>query len=246
MAGEEHRRARGGPLAQHLARALDGGRVEAGERLVEHQHVRAVHQRGGELDALLVAEAELLYRVAAPVAQAEPGQPQVGRAVCVVGAHAVQLGEVDQLVEHAHPRVEPALLGQVADPPAGAQRDRLAVHAYLAGVRGEHAEHDAHGGGLAGAVAPDEAEDLSGRDAEADVAAGHDVAEAPGYPVHLQYRWWHACPPSLRSRPTQQSIQGRRPRMITGRPRRITFENSSRSGVLRRSYLAYVPARMQS
>ena len=46
-----------------------------GERLVEHEHRRVVDQRGGELDALLVAEAERLDAVVDPVRDPEPLGP---------------------------------------------------------------------------------------------------------------------------------------------------------------------------
>ncbi len=51
-------------IRQHALHRLDGHRVEARERLVEHEHLGAVHEGGGDLRSLLVAEREALDRVA--------------------------------------------------------------------------------------------------------------------------------------------------------------------------------------
>ena len=75
MAGEDDGNAGVAALAQHLAHHVDGDRVESGERLVEHQQLRLVQQRGGQLHALLVAEAELLDLVVAPGRDPEPLGP---------------------------------------------------------------------------------------------------------------------------------------------------------------------------
>src|ERR1700746_1302313 len=53
------------------------------------------------------------------------------------------------------PGTSPVLLGH-----------RPALPAHLAGLQRHHAEDRAHRGGLAGAVRPQEPEDLAGRDAE--------------------------------------------------------------------------------
>ena len=60
---------------------VDGDRVQPGERLVEDQQVRVVHQRGRDLHALLVAERERLQLVVGPV-----GQLQLVEQACGVGA----------------------------------------------------------------------------------------------------------------------------------------------------------------
>ena len=55
MAGEHHGDPGAGPLGQDLGHVVDTARVQAGERLVEHEQLRVVHQRGGQLHPLLVA-----------------------------------------------------------------------------------------------------------------------------------------------------------------------------------------------
>ena len=61
-------------LEQRLGERVDADRVEAGERLVEDEHLGPADQRGGQLDALLVAQRQLLHRVAAALAQPEPAR----------------------------------------------------------------------------------------------------------------------------------------------------------------------------
>ena len=63
---------------EHAAHHVHAGRVEAGERLVEHEHLGVVDERDAELDALLVAERERLDLVAGALGQAEPLDPGVG------------------------------------------------------------------------------------------------------------------------------------------------------------------------
>ena len=125
-----------------------------------------MQDRGDELDLLLVALGELLGTPVGHLGDAEPLQPAERRLARLVRWLAVERGEVDELVEHAHPRIEPALLGQI---PPGAPRDLghgLAVPADLAVVGVEDAEADPHRGGLAGAVRAEEPEDLAARHAE--------------------------------------------------------------------------------
>ena len=55
VAREQDRGAVARELAEDRRECLDAERVEPGERLVEHERDRIVHERGGELHALLVA-----------------------------------------------------------------------------------------------------------------------------------------------------------------------------------------------
>ena len=73
------------------------------------------HERRRQLHALLVAERQRLDAVSGAVGQPEPLDPRVGRAAGRGRVHAVQPREEDELVTHAHLRVQPALLRQVAD-----------------------------------------------------------------------------------------------------------------------------------
>ena len=88
------------------------------------------------------------------------------------------MSEVDQLVQHGHARVQPALLGQVAPGPARQCGDRGSVPAHLAGVRAQDPQADPHRRGLAGAVRAQEAEDLSPRHVEGQRVQGQRRREA--------------------------------------------------------------------
>ena len=59
-------------VAQQVGHRVDRGRVEAAERLVEHEGGRAVEQRRDDLHPLLVAQAERLDAVVGAVGEAEP------------------------------------------------------------------------------------------------------------------------------------------------------------------------------
>ena len=93
-----------------------------GERLVEDEQLGLVHERGRELDALLVAERELLDAVVGALGQPEPLDPAVGGLAAASAPTPVQRGEVDELGAHAHLRVQPALLRHVAEARAASSR----------------------------------------------------------------------------------------------------------------------------
>ena len=77
-----------------------------------------------------------------------------------------------------HPRVEAALLGQVA-PRRPRQRPAVgAAPGHRPGVGREHAEDDPHRRRLAGAVRAEEAEHLAAGDLEREAVERDDVAEA--------------------------------------------------------------------
>ena len=86
--------------------------------------------------------------------------------------HAVQRAEVDELVEDGHPRVQAALLGQVAPRPARHLADRPAVPADRPVVGDHDPEADPHRRRLARAVGAEEAEDLAAADLEGQAVEG--------------------------------------------------------------------------
>ena len=104
------------------------------------------------------------------------------RACCSRGGHAVQLGEVAQVVQPGQPLVEPAVAAEdVADPAAhlaGVVDDVVPEHPGRA--RGGQQQRDEHldRGGLAGAVGPEQPEQLAALDREVDPAHRLDVAGA--------------------------------------------------------------------
>ncbi len=122
-----------------------------------------MEDRGDELDLLLVALAQLLGAPVGVVGDAEPGEPVQRLAAGRRRRLAVQRGEVDELVQDRHPRVQAALLGQVAPGPARQLVRQRAVPANLARVGLEDAEADAHRRRLARPVGAEEAEDPAAR-----------------------------------------------------------------------------------
>src|SRR5204862_742301 len=96
-------------------------------------------------------------------------------------AQAVHPAEEADVLVHGQVLVERETLRHVAD--AALDAFRIAPHvgaAYDGGARGgpqQSAQH-ADGGGLAGTVAAEEAEDLAGAHVERHVIDGHEVAEA--------------------------------------------------------------------
>ena len=178
VGGEDDGHAGAGAVGEHRAHHVHGDGVEAGERLVKDEDVGVVDEAGGELDALLVAQGEVVELVVHTLAQAEFLE-QLGAALLGgFAVDAVQLGQKDQLLQDLLFAVQAALLGHVADAAAGVVVKRAAVQEHLAGVCGEHPERDAHGGGLAGAVGADEAVHFAVVDGETHAVEGVDVAEA--------------------------------------------------------------------
>jgi hypothetical protein len=129
---EDQRLALLAQLEERLAEDRHVHRVEARERLVHQQDLGIVEDRGDQLDLLLVALRELVGAALGEVRDAEPGEPVIRLAAGPIGRDAVELGEIDELVDDPHPRVEAAFLGQVAP---GRPRQGPAVGAAPVTVR---------------------------------------------------------------------------------------------------------------
>ena len=200
MAGEEDGDAAAGLLAEQVDHRVDRGRVQAGERLVEDQRLRGVEQGRDDLHPLLVAEAELLDPVTGPLGQPEPVERRARRTPGLAGRQARELAEVDELVEDLLLGVEPALLRHVAEAAAVGGGDRALVPQHLTPVEPEQPHHHPHRGGLAGAVAADEARQLTGRDVERDVVHHRALAEATCQSPYLDHAP-HAGAPRHHSAP---------------------------------------------
>ena len=174
------------PFAEDARHHVDGDRVEPGERFVEDEHVRSEDEGRGQLDPLLVAQAERLELGVAPVGEAEAVQPAERGLPGFRARHAVQLAEVGELLRHVHLGIQAAFLGHVADAASGLERQGRPAEAHHAGIGREHAQHDPHRRRLAGAVAPHEAEHLAGRDLEGQSVERDDVPVPLRDPVDLE------------------------------------------------------------
>ena len=109
------------------------------------------------------------------ITQPESMQPPIGRpaGVCTDAAEA---SEVDQLIVHPHLRVETTLLRHVAEPGPVLGGDRPTVPLDGTRVRFRQPEDAAHGGGLAGAVGTEEANDPTAGNFEGGVVEGEQLS----------------------------------------------------------------------
>ena len=172
-------------LGEHLGHDVGADRVQAGERLVEDQDRRVVDERGGELDALLIAQRQLLDVLRRALGDAEAVDPAGGGRVGIVAA--VQGREVAKQAVDAHLRIQAALLGHVAERPLHLAGDRLAAPAHVAGVGLQHAERDPHRRRLAGTVGADEADDLALGDVERQAVERDRLSVASRHVAQLQH-----------------------------------------------------------
>ena len=167
MTGEDHRNAVGSLfLPQHIAHHVHRHRVESGERLVEHQDGRVVHQRGRELDPLLVAQAQFLDLKSRPVVEAASRRSvhRFGRHRHLVAPHAVQAGP-DRPVARATFILgyRPRSSGMYPNRRRVSRSIGLPSQRTSPGSGPGEAEADAHRRRLAGSVRAEEAEDRPGR-----------------------------------------------------------------------------------
>ena len=184
---EQHRGAAGRALLEHACDDVDGERVESRERLVEDQHLRLVDERGSDLCALLVAQREGLHVVVEAFAEPQLLEQPTSAVGGIRLRVSVEPGEVDDLLEHLHLRVETPLLGHVPEAAALRRRDLGAVEGHAAAVIGEHAQHDAHRRGLAGSVAAYEAGEPAGSNVERHIVEHAPPAVALRDPSQLQH-----------------------------------------------------------
>ena len=224
-------------LAQVVHDPVEGllhQRVEAFGRLVQHRQVRVVLE--GLDHAQLLAHAA---RVVAHLALQDGGghlQPLAQR----LAAHrrpSLQVVEVVKRIFAAERVVERDAAGQVPHPPPNGDRVGHDVHAEHGGAalgRVQVAQQGADGGRLAGAVRPQEAEDLAGLDLQVQADQGLDAAVVLAQPLgvdrglrHLGSLAFHVLRNLLRGllagRPIQRGredsqVAGRRTKRTSSRP----------------------------
>src|SRR5262245_19671873 len=142
-----------------------------------------MHDAGGERQPLLPAARQGAGELMLPLAEAEPLQRAVDlladRFQPVEPRHEFEilpdrqiLVEGEALRHVADLELDPVALGQDVEPEAGA----------LPRIRLQQPAQHADGGGLAAAIGPEEADDLSFRHFEIDMVHHHPAAEALGEP----------------------------------------------------------------
>ena len=176
---EHHRAIAGRHRLDQAADLVNLARVETDGRLVEHQHRRIVNQRLREADALSIALRELPANAMRHVLESAHVERMLERVFDLRARHSAQSRDETQIGIDAHIGIERRILRQVADLAARLERvfeDVETVDHDGARGRRHEAGDDAHGGGLAGAVGPEEAEDRAALGIERHVAYRDEVA----------------------------------------------------------------------
>ena len=178
-------------LAHELHQPRDRALIDAAGDLVEQQQARLRRERAGEFQAFALSGGER-----APVGirlfqQAHAAQPlvrllarvaDVARACERADHHVLGDGhalEGAQLLEGARDAAPAHVVGREPGEPRPVE-----LHLALVGrVEAADAVEERR---LAGAVRPDDADELTGRDVERDAAVGGDAAEALGHAANAE------------------------------------------------------------
>ena len=110
---------------QHVLHLPRRARVEAGQRLVEHQETRLVHQRAGERDLLLHPTRKTLAALAPVLPEAERLEQRLRAFRRAARLDAPQPCDEFEIFERVELVIEQRLVRQPGDDPLG--RDRLAA-----------------------------------------------------------------------------------------------------------------------
>lgn len=158
-------------------------RVEAVGGFVQHEQPRPGQQCGGEPEPLAHAEGE----AAGPVV-GDVGEPDLVEHVVDAGCTrvpAAEFGQRGEVLPGGERRVEAGSVHESGDRAGDGERpaDRRPQDLQAAAVGDGQAQQEPEQCGLAGAVRPDQAVDLSPRHIEVDAVERHDLAEALGDPA---------------------------------------------------------------
>ena len=150
--------------ANQLADLMDLTGVEADGRFVEHQHGGIVNQRLRQSDALTITLRKLTANPVGHVGESADLEHVLDSAIDGHPADAAKFRDKAQVALDAHIAIERRGFRQVADAASGFERvgeDVEPVDFDSALARRHEAGNDAHGGGFAGAVRAEKAENLS-------------------------------------------------------------------------------------
>ena len=161
-------------VADDVPQRPAGGRVETRRGLVEEDQLRVVHQRECDREALLLAARQLLGPRVAALAEPEQLDQLVGRAGLLVEAaeQVDDLGDGQLRVHRRRLEADPDPRLQLV----GAGGDVDAEDHRLTAIGAAEALQDLDRRGLAGAVRPQQAEDLAAGDVEVDAVHRDEVA----------------------------------------------------------------------
>ena len=155
-----------------------GFRVQAGGGLVEEQHLRPVDQPHGHVEPAPHATGVGADHAGRGAAQFEPVQQLAGPAAEFPAAQPLDAPGQQQVLPSGGGRVGARALRDHADGPADLRRlaaHLKAGHGGRARVGPGQGGEDLDGGGLAGPVRPEQAEDGPGRDGETEPVQRPDI-----------------------------------------------------------------------
>ena len=162
VGGEEDGPSIGLRLPDHAFELLLHEGIEAGGGFVQYEKLRLVHEGANDGYFLPVAVGQGA-NVAGKVALQPVGQPlDVGP-----GKAALQVGGVEEKLLAGEIGVERRVGGEVANAPSHLQGSGLGIHAEHSGRAAggtDEVEEEADGGGLAGAIGAEIAENAAGHD----------------------------------------------------------------------------------
>src|SRR5450759_2706160 len=189
LVGREHHGDAGfGQLLDELSYRAGGLRVQPEGRLVQEHHARLRQEGARDVYALLHARRESTAELVPPLPHAELLEPLLTAGTDVLLAHVVYASEEPQVFHRREAVIQDELLGDEADVPPGLGG---LAHDVVTGDLGrtrrrarQRAEHP-DGGRLAGAVRPEEPEDLTLWDVEADLVDGFELAEVLAQALYL-------------------------------------------------------------
>ena len=164
VGGHQHGHAVGGHLVDHVPELAPRLGIDAGGRFVEQQQARPMQHAGGQRHALLPAARQLLRQLIGAIGQADAFQ-HLGNGTPAV-ADLVEPRDELQVLGNRQVAIEAEALRHVADLQPDARRVAQQVHAETgaaAAIRAQQAAQHADRGGLAAAVAAEEAADLAFR-----------------------------------------------------------------------------------
>src|SRR5664279_2369999 len=157
MRGEQNGFARFLQLDHHVFQHHGIGWVESGERFVEDHEIGIVQQGGDELDLLLHSLGEFLDFLVGPLGKLQARAP-IERALAGLSRRqAMQASKKNEVIEHLHLLIAPALFGQVADALQLLTVKFLAEEPHFAFVGNVDTDHHPDAGGFAGAIGSEQA-----------------------------------------------------------------------------------------
>ena len=172
MRGHDHGAAVRDALAQHRFDLTRGRGIEAGERLVEDDHARVVHQRAGERHLLAHALGESLATFVDVAAEIEPVQQLERARLGDVGIDAPEPGHEGEVFERRELVVDHRLVRNPRHHPLGGDRIGQGIDPEdrnRAAIRPQQPDHHLQCRGLAGAVGTEQRIELAGAHAQVEV-----------------------------------------------------------------------------